>query len=377
MNSFLTLKGTLAERNRQQGQHFKSILNQLIQEIRTIPLTQRDIRFPLFLYKMGLPLIGHHYLKKHRPLLNQNKTNNYEEALNQLAQGFEVSPSLLYGFQAFEPLSSKLPYTLGCCALTITSQASTLNKPLLAYNHDFPEAFGSFLFLKKNICTDAYTNLALGYPPLMGAIAGINEHGLCVSLNHAYATDVTSKASLAPTLIVQRILNECKNISEAVQLGQSVTATNGSLITLMDLQENRAVIEVSANRQQIRIPQKPIEATFNQYQTKFMQEIEIPLNAQGTGIYSGHLIHEHSIKRQNRFKTLLAEQNSPVSPKQIHSWLSDHDQKGGDFFTICRHHPKTASTLTSIIISPRDLTIDVIWGKPCQGAYQTYSLTND
>ncbi|EKD42033.1 MAG: peptidase C45 acyl-coenzyme A:6-aminopenicillanic acid acyl-transferase [uncultured bacterium] len=376
MSNIFTLKGHLAKRALSQGQIFKNHFPTLLNEIRRIPLSSLPITAPRFVYYLGLPVIGSIYLKKHRALLESHFKENYYEGLLALADGFKLKPAMLYGFAGFEPLSSKLPYTLGCCSITFSKESTQAGKPLLAYNHDFPDPFADFLFLKKNLPAKGYANLSMGYPPLLGAIAGVNECGLAMSLNHAYATDTYLNEGLPPTLIVQAALNECGSVKEAIDVISQTPTTNGSMITLLDASGDRAVIEVSATKKQIRRPKNEIDVTLNKYQAPFMEEVEVPLQAMGKGIYQGHLIHEHNIKRRARIDTLVNNQTQPLPTSLIHQWLSDHEGGAGNLSTLCRHDNKTASTLTSLIASPQDLSLDVIWGVACKGEYKKYSLIN-
>lgn len=371
----LVVKGSAFDRNYQQGRAFRHLLPKIIQAAASIPMfpSWLQSRIPQFIYRILIERGGKNFLVLHRPLLENHSGVNLLDGVWGLAEGFGVSLATIYGLNSLEIISSKLPYTLGCSSLAFSAR-QTGRGPLIAYNHDFPEALGNFLFVRQTLPQKGYASLNLTYPPLLGSIGGINERGLAVSLNHAYVTNVSDGSALLITLLVQQCLERCKNVLEALALIKKTPVPNGSMMTLLDGAGHRAVVELSPTKKIVRWGVgTELLVTFNKYKIPQMAAVEVPVGAIGRGPFAGHLIHEHSFKREERFAKIFKPKKK-YAERHIHKLLSDHAQGRGGFGTICRHDPLTASTLCSVLFHPKEKNLQVIFGNPCKGKYKSYAL---
>ncbi|OGP11129.1 MAG: hypothetical protein A2048_10405 [Deltaproteobacteria bacterium GWA2_45_12] len=367
--------GSFEEMAQSQGERFRDLFFPMLADLKEMPVVaswiHKLIPLPLFVWLLGFE--GKKFLQAHRPVLENFHGHNLVAQLEALSRGFGQSIERIYGFLAFEALSSQLPYSLGCSSLAFSASQTQRGEPLLAYNHDFPECFGKYVCVRKSLPKDGYASLNVTYPPMLGAIAGVNQKGLCVSLNHAYATDVHKGPALPVTLLVQQVLHFCDHVSEAVDFILKTPVPNGSFITLLDGAGNRAVVEMSGKQKQVRHVQEGMLHTFNKYQLEPMTSFEIPLEAEGKGIYKGYKIHHHNICRERRFQGIF-DVTKKYSEEDIHAFMSDHDGGTGDFGTICRHHPGTASTLASVLLFPKTQSLKIIFGKACDGSYEEMFL---
>lgn len=373
---YLEVKGSEYERALQQALYFKHEQENLLSSIEKIfhKISWHYRMVPRWVFHLTILYLGRKYLREHREILSHFHNTNFLEKIRGLAEGFEKSETFIYGFNAVEIISSELPFELGCAAVVFSSHATDDAKPKLAYNHDFPEPFSSFLFLRKSQPDSGYASLSLRYPPILGSIGGVNEAGLAISLNHAYATDIKLKKAFLITALVQECLNRCKNVAEAKALIEKTPVPNGSFITLLDAEGNRCVVELSCSAKRFREANSEILHTFNKYQIKEMEQYEIPLEAKGKGHFHGLLVHAHNIGREKRYQKII-DLNKKYTEKDIHDLMSDHNgHDEGDHDSICRHHDKTGNTLCSAIMSPVDRQIKVILGNPCSGDYETFSL---
>lgn len=379
---FLEISGNDYEAAQKQGEAFKEQSPLFIEAIREIPLAPLWIqkRIPSFFYRAFFSIQGKKFWKLHQPFFSNYKHSRLKEKFLGLASGLKESVGYVYGLNAFEPISSKLPYQkgievqLGCTSLAFSPTETENHHPLLAYNHDFPYSLGTHLFVRKNVPEKGYRSLSLTYPAILGAIAGINEKGLAVTVNHAYEKNIKFKPALFVTLLLQECLDHCSTISEALSLIQETPVTNGSMLTFVDAQGERIVVEVASSRKGVRHAPQGILYTFNKYRLASMEKVEVPLNAMGKGIMKGIPIHGASIKREKRFLKLI-EAKKTFSESEIITLLSDHDTtESGGWHTICRHHTQTSSTLASALIDPVDLTFKVFFGFPCRESYQEFTL---
>jgi len=374
-NRYLEVSGTFSEMAFQQGQAFRPLQNNILKALQKVPVFPSWIqkRIPAFVYKNFLRKQGKKFLKHHAPIIRDISGTSVLDQFQKMADGFEMDLPFLYGLNSFEILSSELPYTLGCTSLAFAPHHTTDGFARLGYNHDFPTSLGKFLFVRKNNPDySSYTSLSLTYPSLLGAIGGINEKGLALSLNHAFATDIKPMPALFITLLVQKCLDSCTTVDEALKLIEATPVPNGSMITLIDTSGKRAVVELACTRKGVRRGDETILHTFNKYQIGELEEVEIPLTAVGKGALKEIGIHNHNLSRERRYLQLTNEKGK-YSDEDILNLLSDHNEEKGGPFTICRHHPQTADTLASAIFNPVERSMKVIFGFPCSGHYDSYN----
>jgi hypothetical protein len=359
---------------------FEHALLELAEGQRWIPraVLERALRGALY----GL---GAFYLPRHRPLLERCADGQHLRALEGLAAGLGVSTRWLYGLHAFEIESTLFDVSLGCTALGFAAEHTEEGEPKLSYNHDFPHTFQPFLFVRRveppsppSAAASGgalYGSVALTYGPLVGAIAGINQPGLAITVNQAYPADVSRfRRGWLVTLLVQECLDRCAGVEEAIELLTRRPATNGSIVTLVDARGGRAVVEVSGRLARVRRAEPGrVLASFNKYRHPDLVAQEVPLGAVTRGLFPGLDVHECNLTRQRRFDALEGAFRR-LSTEQIRRVMADHDDRVGDANTICRHDQSVAgATILSAQLSPRRRSIEVIFGYPCQGSYRRFS----
>ncbi|MBI2335831.1 MAG: hypothetical protein HYU97_03600 [Deltaproteobacteria bacterium] len=373
---FLEVRGSGYERGLQQGKFYAIQMNRLVETIREVFSLKSALYayLPKGFYRISLRNYGKKYFSYHEKLLRDFEGDNLVEHLQGLADGFGQDKFLIYGVNAVEILASKIPFSLGCSSLAFSSDITTDGHIKTGYNHDFPAAFGKFIFLKRNLPDHGYPSLVMGYPPILGCIGGINQAGLAITLNHAYATDIKIGTALPITLLIQECLNRSQDVPEAIHLIEKTPVPNGSIVTLIDKKGNRAAAEISCTRKRYRSASSPILRSFNKYLDADMECCEIPLNARGKQMMRGLGVHDHNIGRENRYQQIIDYQKK-YSDQDIRSLLADHNGGKGSERSICRHHSATGDTLCSAILDPIAQEIKIIFGFPCQpGEYQTFRL---
>ncbi|HMR79935.1 MAG TPA: carcinine hydrolase/isopenicillin-N N-acyltransferase family protein, partial [Polyangiaceae bacterium] len=232
-----------------------------------------------------------------------------------------------------------------------------------------------FLVLRRSRPDDAAASLSVTYPAMVGAIAGVNQHGLALTVNQAFATDIDRrKAALLVTLLAQECLDACHDVAEAVQLIKRTPVTNGGLLTPVDASGARAVVELSATRRKPRLPSDDaILYAFNKYLLPELQHVEVPVGAITTGIGAGYDIHATNIERERRYLEILRDGHA-YSQNDIRALLADHDNGSGGMNTICCHGDALNMTIMHALIDPRARAIKLIVGRTCQGEYELHAL---
>jgi len=367
-----------------QGIRFRHRMDASLRSLGRLPfgLPWLSPRARLALVSRAVDLLGRLYLPIHRPALRAHATGRYLRFLQGLAAGFSVAPARVYGFHAFELESGIVGYRMGCTALGFAARQTDTGAPKLAYNHDFPSAFRPHLVLRRTLSARAGVarSLSLTYEVLLGAIAGINEHGLAAAVNQAFARRPRRlRPALLPTTLVQDCLDHCRSVDEAVARLRPLPVNVGSLVTLVDAAGDRAVVELAPGGHAVRRAAGPhhILATFNQYGCPETRAQEIPVGARGTGLAAGYDLHEANLARQRRL-TSLVDVDAPQAPPEpwsdarIHALLADHQGGLPGPNTLCRHDPDLGGdTIASAIFDPAARTVRLRRGWPCQGGYST------
>ncbi|MCA9619835.1 MAG: hypothetical protein KC731_12500, partial [Myxococcales bacterium] len=339
----------------------------------TLPLVPRWMPGASWVVRTTAQAAGAMYLGRHRRLLASRRDGEPLAMVEGLARGAAVSPSLIYGLNAFELESAHIGYRTGCTSLGLTGDHTRDGLPRLVYNHDFPPAFEPFLCLRKSRPSRGLAALAVTYPTLVGAIAGVNEAGLAISYNQAYATDLErGRPATFVTFAVQECLDGCHDVEEAVAHLLSLEVASGAMVTLVDAAGGRAVVELSGTQRQRRDPDGSILYTFNKYRLPTMTPVEIPVGAITTGLAAGYDVHRCNLTRQARFLALDHPRRDDASLLQL---MADHEDGAGSEDTICRHDDPLSETIMTAIINPVERSMSVLFGRPCREQPTRYTLT--
>ncbi|MEZ4222912.1 MAG: C45 family peptidase [Polyangiaceae bacterium] len=373
----IELEGSAFERGHLQGRAQRGRVPRMVDALLEVPalpgfLAPRAQRLAV---KSATTLLGATYLTVHRRLLQEHQQGRYWEVLRGLASGLGLAPHAVYGFNAFELESANPSFRLGCTALALAGETTQEGVPLLGYNHDFPPSFAPFLLVRRTRGPDVLQNLSVSYPVLVGAVAGVNEAGLAVSLNQAFATDLRrTRAGLLSTLLVQTCLDTCASVVEAVEFLRSARSAVGALITLVDATSDRAVVEVSSTRVAVRRePRDRLLHAFNKYHAVELEAVEVPLGAVTVGFGAGYDIHEPNVQREARLPRIADGQQS-YERWQLWSLLADHGESGAGMNTICCHGDAMNWTILSAVIDPSARSVEVSRGPACQRQPRTYRL---
>lgn len=289
-----------------------------------------------------------------------------------------------YGFNSVEILTAKTPVEEGCTSLAFSAGMTEEKTPILAYNHDYISIFAPFLIVRRNrvaappALENLYASLSLTYQPAVGAIAGVNEKGLAVSLNHGYTTDEI-RPGVPLAFLVQTCLDRCASTAEAVALIKKIPVPCGGIMTFVDAFGDCAAMELAPSRRALReMTDEPL-FSFNQYQMHKMQSVEIPQNAVFPWwfypvLLRGKKFHQFNRARKERYEALV-KKGKKWSRDGIIKILSDHgaENRPGRL-TICRHQPETADTVASALIYPEKRKMEICVGNPCRNEYRRFAL---
>ena len=332
----------------------------------------------------GLACAGAYYLLRHGPALRRHANAKYWRAQQGLAEGAGLSLPMMFGLGAVpEIVGAQMGYTLGCSAIAFAAGATASvdaegrvgKGPQIAYNHDFPPRFGRYNFVRHNLPSDGFASVCLSYPIMVGSLAGVNERGLAITLNHAFSIDYSGRPGLLLTTLVQDCLDSCASVEDAVRLIRETPVTNGAILTLADASGDRAVVERSCGASRVRRPaDRERLVSFNKYKHPEMERFEVPLGAVSTGLIAGIPLHESNVERQRRWDVLASAPPACLDDSQIHALMSDHAGRAGDKNTICRHGDELSETLWGALIDCERRVLKVVFGHTCSGSYRAYAI---
>ncbi len=326
--------------------------------------------------KLAVPAVGWRFLHTHRALWASWRQGKLWTMLEGLHQGSGASLALLSGFAAFEVLASTMSFTFGCSAIAFAAEATVSGRPWLAYNHDFPPAFAPFLLVRRTLPDDGYRSVAITYPMLLGALAGVNEAGLAVSLNHAWVKHVPWRPAVPISWLVQDVLDHCGSVAEAVTLLRAAPVPNGSIVTLVDKSGERAIVELAPSCKRVRRADGPLLHTFNKYRHPDMEALEVPVGARGKGGLRGLDIHSANLGRQARYDSLGVSLRRGFDLEAVRAVMGDHAYGVGHSDTICRHNDALSETLLSLVLDPADACLHLVLGHACSSTYTRVDLAD-
>jgi hypothetical protein len=147
-----------------------------------------------------------------------------------------------------------LTTTFGCSTVVVQKARSETGQPIFGRNFDW--------FPAKGIID--HTMLAVYHPagkrsfatvtttPVTGCISGMNDAGLCVTLNQINLTEAKTKPKMnwegTPTMLAfRRVLEECGTVAEAEKLLTGMTRATTACMTICD-PAGGAVFEITPDQ---------------------------------------------------------------------------------------------------------------------------------
>lgn len=302
------------------------------------------------------------------------------ERIKGFALGADIPEKTAYLLQAVEMELMPKPnmFALGSgIVVGIMPGASLTGEPVLIKNFDYTLPVQDMLLVRRNKPLAGCQTLDVSMAYTTGAHAGLNEHGLAIMHNFAYATDSLSIKSIPINLILQEALETCYTAEEAVRLIKRHTRDSGATILLSDASGDMRVMETSRTKWSQRPPDGNYIIAANHFLTPEMAKYQIPLDSRwgskSLPRLRGESIYNSSLSRYKRVEQWL--NHGPINPDTIGRLLADHSDTGPRDDSICRHGP-VFSTMASVIIYPSRKMIRVASGKPCDSRFQEFSMKN-
>ncbi len=380
--NFIKVKGTEYEMGFQQGEYFtldiKKTFSRLIKSdsLKTI----KPKLLPNFIFSNLLKLV---VLKKWQKTI-KILLPEYSERIKGLSYGSNTSLKELYFIQAIEVMADEIKYyvkenkqiSFGCSSICVLPKILRNSTTIVAKNFDYLTEFATDHIVRISQPKDGYKSIEVTYKQIVGSHDGMNEKGLVVLYNYGLSTQKT-QMRIPITLLVQKILQRCANIDEAMTFIKAFRYPNGAIITLVD-ETNRAVcVELSPENMSFRKPEDGILVATNFYITEEMKKYDIPSNAYFAKNYPEGLkdvrVHKSNEDRYYRILELI-KKFSHIGIQEVEEMLKDHSNRSvGDDNTICRHG-ELISTQVGMIFLPKEKKLKVFFNNPCKNIPYEFML---
>jgi predicted choloylglycine hydrolase len=287
-----------------------------------------------------------------RPLL-QNFPD-LSARLRGIADGSKAGRGTIYLANAIEAMLSSVTKRItlppaGCSAVAVRGTRSAFGEPVIARNFDYLTVVQPYMVLRRMKPKGLFSSLEFTVAPLVGCIDGMNERGLCITYNYAYATD-QGRAGATIGMLISSALARCSTVSEAAAFISGHKRWGGAILMLADASGDIASLELTGTQASLRRPEAGSDMVFhtNRFCSPEMRKVEVQDQAVFTkpADVRGLRVHESGDRRHARLETLLVGKE-PLTGDQLLTIMGDHgvDQKPCDT-TVCIHGPLRSTVAT-------------------------------
>lgn len=331
----IVCEGSPHEMGRAQGVAAKSKIhaaNQAIDALEAFQLQQPP----------WLPYRAYRFLAEHKAarFLAEPLGRDYPAMMERLAgisEGAEVTPNKILFFNAFEQLLSSVGGCTACpgacSAVAVRGRRAAGGAPILARNFDYLPLAQPFYMVRGCKPRDGFRTLEFTSAPLLGAIDGMNEAGLCITYNYGFTTDLPSSPAAPISIAISEALHRCRNVTEAADYLESSPRWGGALLMLVDADGDIASLELSSTRSYLRRPAggENLLHHSNAFSSTQMQDVQIAMDAVYTdsapSALRGRRLHDSAELRDQRFRDLLSGEK-PLDCDALTAVMADHGPDG-------------------------------------------------
>jgi hypothetical protein len=304
------------------------------------------------------------------------------ERLQGIAAGANVPLRRLALCSAMEAVLSDLTkvtapaVSAGCTAIALTGSASRNGDPILAHNFDYLPVLQPFYFIRRTLPAQGLRSVELALMPLPGAVDGVNEAGLAITCNYAYAVDAGTPGPTI-TMLIAEALSRCRTVEEVCDWFQSTPRVGGGLLMLGDAAGTIAAVEISNSTVKVREPVTDRLSHTNRYCHPDMARFELDATsthgARSPASLRGGRVHHSSDVRSRRLTRLL--HNNTFDVEDVRQMMSDHGEDGTPTSdTVCMHGNYWHTT-ASIQLLPSTRRLRASFSPTCVADYQDFDVT--
>jgi hypothetical protein len=284
---------------------------------------------------------------------------------------------------ALEPVLSDLSGCVtgleaGCSAVAVGPERSGGHGVILAHNFDYLPMVQRFYCIRDERPTDGLRSLQFSMAPMAGAIDGINEAGLAVTFNYAYATD---RARPAPTtsMRLSEVLARCKTVQEASRYLTHTSRWGSGLIMLADANGATASVELTPTTYFIRTGSpRGIITHANRVCGEPTSAVQLSKDAvhgsRSPRALRGNRVHSSSEHRE-RALCEIEQHAAPLGPDALARQMANHGPaESPSRLTLCMHSDYWYTT-ACIQLLPDLRRLRVSYSTACQAQYTEFEIS--
>lgn len=256
---------------------------------------------------------------------------------------------------------------VGCTSFSLKNGLSQDSSLIVGRNFDF---FVGDDFAEEKVISfispdEGYKFASYSWAGLMGVVSGMNETGLCVTIN-ASKSDLPTKSKTPISIVTREILQYASTIEEAISIAKKSEVFVSETIMVTSAIDNRtALIEITPNGMSTYEPLDDQVLCTNHYQSeKYWND---PINQE-------NIANSDSKYRYDKLTTLI-DTKSPVDLNDAVSILRDRSGKDGK--NIGMGNPKSINQLIahhSVIFKPKEKLMWVSTAPYQLGQFICYDL---
>ena len=277
------------------------------------------------------------------------------EEIDGFCAALEVPPSLV-SYYASSALHS------GCSHCAILPAKTENRHTYMLRNYDLSPNVDDMRLCSTSI-EKAYKHTGFSVF-LFGRTEGMNEHGLCVTFS-ACGMPVGNAPGMRPPrasglqfwAVVRALLEQCRNVSEALQLVKEMPIASNMNLIICDPHGHAALVETFDGH-------KAIREVGDTSQAPYIAATNHPLFADIEQLEPGKL--NHSVIRQHILQQFL-EQPGSVSIEDLQSLVSTEYPQG----LAVHNYNQWFGTLRSMLFDLDDRTINICFGSPIDNPWYT------
>ncbi len=266
----------------------------------------------------------------------------------------------------------------GCSALGIRPTRSSISEPMVAKNFDYIPLVQPFFIIRDSRPARGLRSLQFTVAAMPGAVDGINEHGLCITLNYAFVLDSSRPAPLISMTIAQA-LAQCKDVAAAARFITQRSRWGAGILMLADASGDLACLELSNTRAAVRYapPSEDWLTCTNVCLSPDLREVQVPESAvfsdrvplplRGQPVLSWHA------RRACRIDELIRAKRQ-LGPDDLAAIMSDHGPGGvPDGSSPCVHTDYWRTT-AAVQLYPASRRMRVSYTTACTARYAEFRL---
>ncbi len=266
----------------------------------------------------------------------------------------------------------------GCSALGLRATRSSTHEPVIAKNFDYLPLIVPFYTIRDTRPARGFRSLQFTVAAMPGAVDGVNEKGLCITLNYAFVTDPPRPAPLI-TMAIAEALAQCKDAGGAVNFISQRPRWGAGILMLADAAGGLACLELSNTRAQVRHapPMEDWLTCTNVCLCPELREAQVP----ETEVFSlrapeplrGKPVLAWHARRACRIEELVRAKLK-IGPDDLAAIMSDHGTTGiPDGTTPCVHTDYWRTT-AALQWYPASRKVRVSYTNACAARYVELGL---